>query len=211
MNIKFARKSLALVFLLFCASAFAQNDGSIPILQKGLTEALDQVFTMLQGVAIQWLGIFMILQFTWTHWQLIINDSDITKLFAKFASSLFWFGICIYIFNNGSDFIKNVSREIMSKATGATGSVFDPIQPISTGISVSLNMAGGALSRTVPLIRLACSFVSRSICRARSTMSMASSTIWLPFSVRGVDRANRRTSPSPISDSKAATRREMVA
>lgn len=140
MNIKFARKSLALVFLLFCASAFAQNDGSIPILQKGLTEALDQVFTMLQGVAIQWLGIFMILQFTWTHWQLIINDSDITKLFAKFASSLFWFGICIYIFNNGSDFIKNVSREIMSKATGATGSVFDPIQPISTGISVSAQL-----------------------------------------------------------------------
>ena len=122
---------------MFCASAFAQNDGSIPILQKGLIESLDKVFILLQGVAIQWLGIFMILQFTWTNWQLILNDADITKVFAKLAGSIFWFGICIYIFKNGSTFIKNVSGEIMSKATGTTGAIFDPIQPIKTGISVA--------------------------------------------------------------------------
>lgn len=137
MSKKSLRSLFALVCLMFCASAFAQNDGSIPILQKGLTESLDKVFILLQGVAIQWLGIFMILQFTWTNWQLILNDADITKVFAKLAGSIFWFCICIYIFKNGSTFIKNVSGEIMSKATGTTGAIFDPIQPIKTGISVA--------------------------------------------------------------------------
>ena len=134
---KFARNSLALVFLLFCVPAFAQNDGSIPILQKGLADSLNQVFTTLQNVAIKWLGVFMILQFTWTNWQLLLNDADITKVFAKLAGSIFWFCICIYIFYNGSDFLKNVSNGIMKMATGATGVEFDPIQPISTGIDVS--------------------------------------------------------------------------
>ncbi len=131
------RNSLALVVLLSCASAAFAQDGSIPILQKGLVDSLNQVFTILQNVAIKWLGVFMILQFTWTNWHLLMNDADITKVIAKFAGSIFWFCICIYIFHNGSDFLKNVSNGIMNLATGATGVEFDPIQPIKTGISVA--------------------------------------------------------------------------
>lgn len=126
-----------MVFLLSCASAAFAQDGSIPILQKGLVDSLNQVFTILQNVAIKWLGVFMILQFTWTNWHLLMNDADITKVIAKFAGSIFWFCICIYIFHNGSDFLKNVSNGIMNLATGATGVEFDPIQPISTGIDVA--------------------------------------------------------------------------
>lgn len=144
------RNILALAGLLFCASSYAQ-DGSIPLLQQGLIDALNNVFTWLQGAALKWLGMFMILQFVWTHWQLILGDSDIPKVFAKLAASLFWFGICIFIFENGADFIKNVSSEIMSKAVGATGMEFDPIYPIHKGIEVasqlleSLNSAGGGI------------------------------------------------------------------
>ena len=137
MKTRILRNSLALAGLLFCASAFAQNDGSIPLLQKGLTDALDQVFTMLQGAALKWLGAFMILQFVWTHWHLILGDTDIPKVFAKLAGSLFWFGICIYIFENGPNFIKDVSSEIMSKAVSASGMEFDPIHPINKGIEVA--------------------------------------------------------------------------
>ena len=99
------RNSLALVVLLSCASAAFAQDGSIPILQKGLVDSLNQVFTILQNVAIKWLGVFMILQFTWTNWHLLMNDADITKVIAKFAGSIFLFCICIYIFHNGSDFL----------------------------------------------------------------------------------------------------------
>lgn len=126
----------ALTAISFSAFA-ATQDGSIPILQKGLSEALDKIFSQLQTIAVNWLASFMLLQMVWTNWQLLLKDETIERVFAKLGGTFFWFGICWYVFNNGPDFIKNVGSYIMKTATGTTGAVFDPTQPISVGIDVA--------------------------------------------------------------------------
>lgn len=126
----------ALTAISFSAFA-ATQDGSIPILQKGLSEALDKIFSQLQTIAVNWLASFMLLQMVWTNWQLLLKDETIERVFAKLGGTFFWFAICWYVFNNGPDFIKNVGSYIMKTATGTTGAVFDPTQPISVGIDVA--------------------------------------------------------------------------
>lgn len=126
----------ALTAISFSAFA-ATQDGSIPILQKGLSEALDKIFSQLQTIAVNWLAAFMLLQMVWTNWQLLLKDEAIERVFAKLGGTFFWFAICWYVFNNGPDFIKNVGSYIMRTATGTTGAVFDSTQPISVGIDVA--------------------------------------------------------------------------
>lgn len=135
----FFRKFFTVLALLAISSAAFAQDGAIPILQKGLSQSLDKVFAQLQSVAVTWLGLFILVQFVLTNIQLIIREADIDigKVFSKLMGSLFWFGICIYIFNNGSDFIKNVGSYIVKQATGTTGVSFDPVEPIHKGIEIT--------------------------------------------------------------------------
>ncbi|MDD2742229.1 MAG: hypothetical protein PHV02_08140 [Rhodocyclaceae bacterium] len=134
----FLKKFTVFALLAISSAAFAQ-DGAIPILQKGLSQSLDKVFAQLQSVAVTWLGLFILVQFIFTNIQLIIREADIDvgKVFSKLMGSLFWFGICIYIFDNGSDFIKNVGGYIIRQATGSTGVSFDPVEPIHKGIEIT--------------------------------------------------------------------------
>lgn len=122
--------------LFFCTSIFAADNASA-LLQQGIKDALDKIFDDIQTWALGVLGSFIILQFTWTHIHLLLNGAELEKVWAKFLTSLLWFGMCFYIFLNGPTFIKNTASQIMSKATGVTGSSFDPQSPIDTGISVA--------------------------------------------------------------------------
>lgn len=124
------------LLLLFCMSAFAA-DGAITLLEKGIADALDKIFADLQVWALGVLGGFMLLQFTWTHIHVLLNGAEWERIWSKFLGSLFWFGMCFYIFKEGPPFIKNVASEIMNKATGVTGVSFDPLAPIDKGIDVA--------------------------------------------------------------------------
>jgi type IV secretion system protein TrbL len=62
-----------------------------------------------------WLGSFMGLQFFITNFGLLKSGADIEAIIGKLIGSLMWFGICIYLLNNGADFIDSVGTGVMQK------------------------------------------------------------------------------------------------
>lgn len=139
MKYKTSKTIAATALLLFSLNAFsaAPAPDAISLLETGISGALDKIFADLQVWALVVLGGFMFLQFTWTHIHLLLNGGDLERVWSKFLGSIFWFGICIYIFKEGASFIKSVASQIMSKSTGVTGATFDPMSPIDRGIDVA--------------------------------------------------------------------------
>lgn len=125
------------VCFLFCATTAIASQNAIEILQTSLSSSLDLIFNDLQNWAVLWLGSFILLQSTLSNVRLLIHGAEIEKVFAKFAASLAWFSWCFYIFKNGANFIKSIATFLITKATGITGSEFDPMSPIDKGISVA--------------------------------------------------------------------------
>ena len=136
MNSRLFKSVFGAALIAFTASSFAAP-GAIEVLQTAITTSLDKIFSQLQTIAVKWLGLFMLVQMIWTHSHQLISGADLEKVWAKMLGSFFWFGIAIYIFNNGPDFIKNTATYLIGLATGTTGTAFDPMSPINRGINAA--------------------------------------------------------------------------
>ncbi len=138
-------KTFFIASMILCMApelAFAQQS-AVTLLQTSLSSSLDLIFNDLQGMAIKWLGLFMLLQMVWTNLGLLASGPDLEKVWAKFLGGLFWSAMCLYIFENGADFIKNISTFFLQKATGYAGIGFDPTAPITAGLNVASSLLAG--------------------------------------------------------------------
>lgn len=138
MNRRLSTIFFSVALLLFATAAFASpQTTAMELVQTSIASSLDKIFADLQTWTVKWLALFILLQFTWSNIGLLVSGAEWEKVWSKFLGSLFWFSICIYVFNNGPDFIKSTSNFLLSKATGTTGSTFDPFAPIEKGLEVA--------------------------------------------------------------------------
>ena len=134
-------RALFLLSLAVAAPVFAQSPtDTLALVQDTMNEALDAFFTELESVMLRVLFLFLLVQFIWTNWHHFFEDSDVSKVMMKLFSGLFWAGICLYIFDEGADFIKGVASWILNLAANLSGSTFDPIYPVETGIRIATKM-----------------------------------------------------------------------
>lgn len=107
------RKLLVLAILVsFAHLSIAQgitSDTVLGLIKSGMAPAISR----LTSTAISWLGVFAVIQFIITNYGLLKNDGDIQSVIAKLFASITWVGVCLYIINNGPDFIQAVGDEMM--------------------------------------------------------------------------------------------------
>lgn len=93
----------------FAAAPAMGADSVVQVLQSAMAPAVNK----LTAQAITWLAAFSILQFVITNYGLLKSaDGDLQSLLAKTAFNLAWIGICIYIVNNGPQFIGAVGDQL---------------------------------------------------------------------------------------------------
>ncbi|WP_082818902.1 hypothetical protein [Cupriavidus nantongensis] len=109
-------RQLLIAALLMCLTsvAFAQSqaigaDTVLGMIQQAMVPAVNK----LTAQAISWLGVFATLQFFITNYNLLKSDGDIQSVLAKVFGAVAWVGICIYIINNGPQFIQAVGNQMM--------------------------------------------------------------------------------------------------
>ncbi len=138
--------------------AIAQSmPGATEILQTAMAASLDGVFADLQILCIKYLGLFLLIQFIFTHYRQVLSGSDLSEVMAKFVAGIFWAVLCYYVYENGADFIKGTASFVLGRAAALAGTVFDPSFPILSGIDVvgklfeALDATRSALSMLNPL------------------------------------------------------------
>ncbi|MES2879217.1 MAG: hypothetical protein V4713_12405 [Pseudomonadota bacterium] len=95
--------------LSYAAAPAGGADTVIQLLQSAMAPAINKLTTQ----AITWLAVFSILQFVITNYGLLKSaDGDLQSLIAKTAFNLAWIGICLYIVNNGPQFIGAVGDQM---------------------------------------------------------------------------------------------------
>jgi type IV secretion system protein TrbL len=111
-------KILFFLLSLFMSSAQAADAGVVSIAQT-VTDAIKLAGTdKIMPLALMWIGAFVLIQFTITNIGLLKSGADLEAVWAKFLGSLFWFGFCIYLLNNGPDFIDAVGGGILERFAG---------------------------------------------------------------------------------------------
>lgn len=130
---------LFVVLLVVSKSAFADAD-SIGLLQSSISTALDQISTSLSGICVKWLGGFLVLQMIWTQIQGMLNGAEFERAWGKWAVGFFWAGFCLYIYENGADFIRSIANYLLNLAAGLTGEPFTPTYPITVGLASAANL-----------------------------------------------------------------------
>ncbi|AVA38361.1 hypothetical protein [Cupriavidus metallidurans] len=106
-------------------------DSVLDMIKQSMAPAINK----LTAQAISWLGVFATLQFFITNYNLLKSDGDIQSVFAKMVGAVAWVGICIYIINNGPQFIQAVGDQM----SGLLG--FDVPSPGAI-ISKTITVAG---------------------------------------------------------------------
>lgn len=130
---------LFIVALLIATPAFsATQQAATELLMHSMDTSLSTVSTTLQTLAIRWLGAFMLIQMIWTFVGQLSKGADLEGVFAKLTGTLIWAGFCIYVFENGAPFIKNVSNEFLAFGSGTVA--FDPTAPLNKGIEVASSL-----------------------------------------------------------------------
>jgi len=81
-------------------------------------ESMAPAATVLQANAWKWLSMFILIQFIWTNIKSLTSAGDIDNVWPKFLSSIFWFGICFYIMENGPNFLNNVGSQFFGLVGG---------------------------------------------------------------------------------------------
>lgn len=84
-------------------------DTVLGLIKSGMAPAVSR----LTSTAISWLGVFAVIQFIITNFGLLKSDGDLQAVIAKLTASIAWIGVCLYIINNGPDFIQAVGDEMM--------------------------------------------------------------------------------------------------
>lgn len=110
------KKYLIIVLaVMFVAPAFALTspDGSIQAAVQAAMEASAK--SLLLPQAMMWLGSFMLIQMLITNIGLLKSGAEIEAMFGKLIGSLMWFGVCIYLLQNGPNFIDSVGTGILHK------------------------------------------------------------------------------------------------
>lgn len=110
------RKLVVLICLLSIAPAALAAaeplgaDSVLGLINLAMTPAINK----LTSRAITWLGVFATLQFFITNYNLLKTDGDLQSVVAKLAGAIAWVGICIYVINNGPQFIGAVGGQMFS-------------------------------------------------------------------------------------------------
>lgn len=105
---------VAVLFLGISKIAFAQSgemsaDSVLGMIQQAMAPAINQ----LTAQAISWVGVFASLQFFITNYNHLKSDGDIQSAVAKVAGAVAWVAVCVYIINNGPQFIQAVGDQMM--------------------------------------------------------------------------------------------------
>jgi type IV secretion system protein TrbL len=107
-------------------------------------QAMGPAVTKITTQATVWLGIFATLQFLITNYGLLKSDSDMQAVIAKLVGAVAWVGICLYLIENGPDFLRASGDQFM----GLVGTDLPSpgnIMARTTGVTA----ATGALALTV--------------------------------------------------------------
>lgn len=134
---KFLTIAIAITIIGLIPELAKAQASATQVLQTAMASSLAGVFTELQALCIKYLGLFLLAQFIFSHWKQIIEDSDIQKVLAKFVGGMFWAVLCLYIYENGADFIRGTASFVLNKASGLVGLPFSPEYPIDNGIRVA--------------------------------------------------------------------------
>ena len=108
-----------------------------------INESMAPAINKLTSHAITWLGAFATLQFFITNYNLLKTDGDIQSALAKMAGAVAWVGICIYIINNGPQFISAVGDQMFSLLGVSLPS---PGSIIASTLIVVASLAGVAIT-----------------------------------------------------------------
>lgn len=81
-------------------------------------ESIAPAATVLQANAWKWLSMFILIQFIWSNIKSLTSAGDIDNVWPKFLSSVFWFGICFYVMENGPNFLNNVGSQFFGLVGG---------------------------------------------------------------------------------------------
>lgn len=118
-------------------------DSVLGLIQQGMGPAVSR----LTSTAISWLGVFAVIQFVITNYGLLKSDGDLQAVIAKATASITWIGVCLYIINNGPEFIQGVGDEMMGivgfDLPSASGVIAQTVKlsSITAGIAVAASAA----------------------------------------------------------------------
>lgn len=133
------RKLLSTVILIFlsplamAAPAVMDTNSVLGFIQQSMAPAI----STLTSTAISWLGVFATLQFFITNYNLLKSDGDIQSVIAKMFGAVAWIGVCLFIINNGPQFIQSVGDqmfELLGLKLPGTASIFGVTVLASGGI-----------------------------------------------------------------------------
>lgn len=123
------RNALAVMLLLGASTAAFADVPTDSKLVEIIGLSMQRVATDILPLAIRWLALFMLIQFTVTNLVQLSRGADLSAIWGKFLGSLLWFGFCWYAMTEGPDFLKNVGTEFFAK--------FAPDLPSPTSIFVA--------------------------------------------------------------------------
>ncbi len=113
---KFSRVVILLLLASFSLQAFAQTpstpDGAIV---SAVMMSLAKMAPQLRATGTVWLSALMTLQFVITNYKLLLGDSSIEMVFAKFIGSVLWFCVCWYIMTNAPALITSVGNSVLGQ------------------------------------------------------------------------------------------------
>ena len=131
---------IALVFL--PDIALADSSTALNSVTAALNLAIADTTTKLQAVAIRWLPIFLVLQYTMTNFGLLKSGADIEAVIGKLIAWMLWAAVCYHIMVNGSEFISKVSGGFFSTASDIAGGggTFDAADIINKSAETGSNL-----------------------------------------------------------------------
>lgn len=138
-------------FILFFSFklAFAADPAPDISIINTVNEAIKLASTSIMPLALQWLGGFMALQFVITNYTLLKSDGDMAAMFAKLLGILLWFMFCIYVIQNGADFIDSVGNGILTTFASdlpSPGSVITATLSICSSILIGIAATGTSIA-----------------------------------------------------------------
>lgn len=135
---------LTLVLLLVVSqSVFAQSssilgaDGVFEIIKQAMLPAFDKLSTQ----ALRWLAAFATIQFFITNYNLLLGEADIGKAVSKLVGAVAWVGFCLYLIENGPQFIQAVGDQMF----GLAGTIPTPATIMTNTFALAGTLAGLAL------------------------------------------------------------------
>ena len=124
------------------APAFGAADTVLNFLQSAMAPAIDK----LTKQAISMLAVLASLQFFMTNYSIIKSDGDIQTVIAKAAGSIAWVSICLYLINNGPQFITGVGAQmfdVLGFALPTPGSIIaSTVKIVGTLAAIAVGLGG---------------------------------------------------------------------